>query len=757
MEEERAAEEAKVEEGMQGKLALAAACQPEVARYSSTSASSMFVQFVGVFMLNFLFESQAWNPFWWEAWFIYRDYGTAALIAYLPIAVVMDMLTNVLVAAALKWMILGKSTPGKHPLWGAYYWRWWFCNQLFKHVSTNVLPLIAETPLAGAFLRLFGAEVGRNVRVSVCKISDPDLVVLEDNATVGKQVRLATSAVMHGHLHLGPVRLGPDAAAGPGAVLSQQTEVPQGHAVMPLSTMPGWHGAVGAVAYQQAAQAEDASFRRRQGLLRACVGLPVVLLSHAAMYVPVIFVLQWFWSVCAACFGDSAFVAFSVLLAWVYVHPLWMSFVALVVAQKVLVVGPFRPSAGGRAAWSHWAELRKWLHARAVESHDFEEACEMWVNTEVLSSIYRLLGARVGRRVQIDHFRAVEHDCISIGDYAVFGSEVLFSCDARAPWIPEARRGNAAGYEPVTLGKGSNVLDHCVMMPGTTVGEKAVLGTCTLAAHRSFFRPLSISTGSQGGRALHLRDHVATEAAKALEDKAMCDVDNPWIWWRFNAVVALITMVFKPVPEALWVVTYFGVTAVWDPETGTLLELLLVTPLVYNIVCLAELLFVIVSKWLIIGRYKEGGFPFFGAYHMRWVAMTIVMGGAGALAEALDGTVFKAWVYRANGAKVGRNCYLSGLVVEYDLLSIGDDVAIGDGCDTTGHTVENMVIKLAATNIGNGAALCPTAFASPGTVLEDGAVLLENTQVLKGETVPAGEVWAGMPAARCEPRPPTAA
>mmetsp|Transcript_112111 Transcript_112111/g.322250 ORF Transcript_112111/g.322250 Transcript_112111/m.322250 type:complete len:153 (+) Transcript_112111:3-461(+) len=117
----------------------------------------------------------------------------------------------------------------------------------------------------------------------------------------------------------------------------------------------------------------------------------------------------------------------------------------------------------------------------------------------------------------------------------------------------------------------------------------------------------------------------------------------------------------------------------------------------------------------------------------------------------LRGTAFNAWFYRACGAKVGNNCYLSGLAVEFDLLEIGDDVAIGMHCDTTCHTVENMVIKLAPVRIESGACLCPFSFAMPGSVMEQDAVLLEHSQVLKGEAVPAGDVWAGTPAGKCQP------
>lgn len=64
-----------------------------------------------------------------------------------------------------------------------------------------------------------------------------------------------------------------------------------------------------------------------------------------------------------------------------------------------------------------------------------------------------------------------------------------------------------------------------------------------------------------------------------------------------------------------------------------------------------------------------------------------------------------------------------------------------------------MVIKLAPTVLEEGAAVCPHSMLMPGCVLGRGAMLLDNSQVLKGEAVPPGERWAGLPAMRCPAAP----
>ena len=65
----------------------------------------------------------------------------------------------------------------------------------------------------------------------------------------------------------------------------------------------------------------------------------------------------------------------------------------------------------------------------------------------------------------------------------------------------------------------------------------------------------------------------------------------------------------------------------------------------------------------------------------------------------------------------------------------------------TCHTVENMVIKLAKVCVERGGTMHSESVVMPGAVLEYGAVLKGNSQVLKGESVECCTVWAGLPAA----------
>lgn len=150
-------------------------------------------------------------------------------------------------------------------------------------------------------------------------------------------------------------------------------------------------------------------------------------------------------------------------------------------------------------------------------------------------------------------------------------------------------------------------------------------------------------------------------------------------------------------------------------------------------------------KWSMIGVFKEREVVFFGLNHFKWMVWLVASSTFEHL-EEFHGTALYSNFLRAMGARVGRDCTLFGFTLEFDLLSIGERAHVGDDCDNTCHTVESMVLKMVPVRLGPYSSMQRHSFVMPGAELGAGAVLLEESQVLKGEAVPAGEVWAGNPA-----------
>jgi non-ribosomal peptide synthetase-like protein len=179
---------------------------------------------------------------------------------------------------------------------------------------------------------------------------------------------------------------------------------------------------------------------------------------------------------------------------------------------------------------------------------------------------------------------------------------------------------------------------------------------------------------------------------------------------------------------------------------GLQLLIFSLVPVAYFLINVAMLLFVVACKWLLIRRYEEGDHPFYSSYHFRWMTMVALTRTVAPFLAQLRGTAFFSWYYRLMGAEVGRDCCLFSMTTEYDLTKIGDRSALGADCDISAHTVERMVIKLRRVEVGARCSIRDASVVMPGAAMEDGATLLELSQVLKGEIASAESVWAGLPA-----------
>jgi len=116
------------------------------------------------------------------------------------------------------------------------------------------------------------------------------------------------------------------------------------------------------------------------------------------------------------------------------------------------------------------------------------------------------------------------------------------------------------------------------------------------------------------------------------------------------------------------------------------------------------------------------------------------------LLAQVAGTWLSVAFLRAMGAHVGRRVCFFGHGFEYDLLHLGDEACIGPDCDVTAHTVENMVMKMEHVVFERGSSCMGGSVVMPGGQMEPWSTLIEHSQVLKGETVPDGCFFGGLPA-----------
>jgi amino acid adenylation domain-containing protein len=739
--------------------------------YSGSSFCVMFTQLFGVFLSVFTSEVALGLPMWFLGYAIWYYYGYNTLFLFLPFLEFVDTVFTLLLGALLK-RIFGRLPTGDYPLWSGVYLRWWFCRNITHDCLHGASEIFADTPAMNWCLRLYGAKIGKGCRIkNPAMTAEPDLVIMEDGVFLDLDAKVACSEIYGGRLWLDYTRIGKGAVIETGAKITGGSVISPGARVEAVevthgrsrrsnpndgsfqtagepgsasaSTKTSTGGAASDATSATSASNENAlstrtSYRQNPHTLVWMAGVVYMLVLKSIPFIFIILMLEDWYNFLYSSFPcsyqfagmDLAYFLFWISIPFLMRHGASFIYCVLVILQKKFIIGKFQEGqADGKG------HLRYWIHERSTRGHDWEEVVGPLINTELLTIIYRALGAKMGYRVQMDAVKVTEHDLLTVEDYAVFGSSVTVSCT------------DEIGVRfPVKVGKGANVLDHGTLLPGVMVGELAVLGSQTLARAHRYFPPDSISMGARNGDAITLRtgaSHALAPKDRADIDRAMTAVRSGRVWWMWNFKLILASILIYPLPEMTYCLAYLLIYAYFGDNEIIYYALFPAVAFVFQII---ETLLVIAFKWCCVGRYKDGSFPFFSSYHYRWMVMLNLQHAI--KDDWLQGSVFLNGLWRMMGANIGKNACMFGLATEYDLLTVGDYCSIGHGSDNTCHTVENMVIKLAPVKLEPYAQILDAGICMPGGVMKKGSLLLERSQVLKGETMPAQEVWEGLPAER---------
>lgn len=109
------------------------------------------------------------------------------------------------------------------------------------------------------------------------------------------------------------------------------------------------------------------------------------------------------------------------------------------------------------------------------------------INKKILRPrIWRMLGCKVGKNVMIGHAVRLDFgnaDLISIGDNVVISNNTTILCHKRD--MSDYSKGDIATklpfkYEPVTMEDNVQIGLNCTIMPGVTIGEGSIIGSCSL-------------------------------------------------------------------------------------------------------------------------------------------------------------------------------------------------------------------------------------------------------------------------------------
>jgi non-ribosomal peptide synthetase-like protein len=684
---------------------------------------------------------------WLAPFFVYHFFtgdpgdSIARAVVYSLGVFVLAQFCNFAVAVAGKRLLTGLLKAGRHPLWGAVYFRWWLAGKFCELPDVYQL---AGTPWMPLYLRALGARIGNDVMIDSISLGAPELLTVEDGASIGTFVNIENARVEGGELILGPVLLRRESVVDSYAVLEEGATVGEGARLCGQSALGSgreipagqiWEGAPAAASPQR-----DDPLPPRPRVSWARCWLMALFSAATALAVSILFFLPTF----------PAFM----MIDWLDAHT-WDIFdselnpleafglfflmaipaSALLAGLTMLVTAGLRRllprQAAGMASVHSLAFWRKRLMTLVLDNslHTLHG-----LYASVFAPVWlRLLGMQVGRHAEISTAEGMVPELLSLGDDSfIADGAMLGDEDVRGGWMI---------LKPTRIGHRSFVGNGAYVPDGAVVPEDVLIGVQTRAPRNEQLKPGQTWLGSPpmllparervGGfpESLTFRPSGRRRLGRGLVESLRIVLPLAFV---IAAGYLIVALVMPLADDDDWVAEIIGALALAGCLFGA-----------------ASFLLVVVLKWVLVGRYHPRAAPMWTPFVWISEAVTNLYESLAVpnFLDVLRGTPMLPWALRLLGVRIGRGVYLNTTdVTEFDCVRIGEGAELNAWCGPQTHLFEDRVMKIGLVEIG-----ARVTVGVRSTILYDAQVgddtrLGPLTLVAKGERLPAASRWEGSPA-----------
>ena len=103
-------------------------------------------------------------------------------------------------------------------------------------------------------------------------------------------------------------------------------------------------------------------------------------------------------------------------------------------------------------------------------------------------------------------------------------------------------------------------------------------------------------------------------------------------------------------------------------------------------------------------------------------------------------------VYLALGAKLGKNTFCSGTILDPVFTRAGDNTIIGEDSCLFAHAIEGIKLSHKKIVLGNNVTIGAKSILMAGVVVKDNSIVAAGSVVPKNTVIEENQVWAGNPA-----------
>ncbi|EHQ25701.1 Pls/PosA family non-ribosomal peptide synthetase [Mucilaginibacter paludis] len=658
--------------------------------------------------------------------------GYAVLMAIGLFCIIPPLFTALTIAS--KWLMLGKMKEGDYPLWGSYYFRWWFVKTMQRLVPVQFLN---GTPLYPKFLRLLGVTVAADAQLSSLTIGAEDLVTIGSDVSISSQVVLNNAFVEDGMLKLRSIHIGDHAYIGSSAVISGGAVMEEWSELQDLSHLPAgktikpgevWHGS-------------PAQFKEKKDIADLPQPLPVSASTrrkYAFIFMLVVFafpfiiLLPLIPTIIAVNKLDNAAPDYDFTYLWLV--PVFAAvYIVLFAAETILLTRILQHDIKpGKYPIYSLFYVRKWM-ADQLMSLCLIVLHPIFASVYV-STFFRLLGAKIGKNTEVSTASSVTHPLLEIGDEA-------FIADA------------------VTLGE-ADVRGQQLILEKTIINSSSFVGNSALIP-QGYELPGNMLVGvlSTPPSAQQLADETARDwfgsPAIAMPRR---QESNPYPSEltthpkkRRRLARGTVEFIRIILPESAIIcftvlfIAYAHDLVVDEP----LWKIVVLFPVYY--LCymgIPAFLLTLILKWVFIGKYTARQKPMWTWLVWRSEAITSTYEALAVpfLLEFLKGTPLLPFFLRLMGVKIGKRAWLNTTdFTEHDMITLGDDVALNDDCGPQTHLFEDRVMKIGPVKIGSRSSIGVRSIILYDSDIASDCNIDALSLVMKGETLSPSTDWIGSP------------
>jgi non-ribosomal peptide synthetase-like protein len=660
------------------------------------------------------------------------------MVSLIGVYMCINIATAAIVIGA-KWLVIGRTKPGRYPLWGVYYFRWWLVKRFLGLVH---IKWFQGSPIMRFYLMALGMRIGKDALIGEIEPGAVDLISIGAGASIGSNANFANARVDGNELVIGTIDIGSEVYIGSSCVIEENVVIEEGAELGDLTAIGGggragawevWDGSPGRkvrMVDRAALDPPSTASSARRGIMAVLYG--VLLLAIPPLGLLPIFPAFWVFDriddlIGTADFDRTLYMLSIPIMALPTAFVMVLITVGFIAACRWVILPRVRE---GTYSVHSWFYFRKWAVALATE-----------VTLETLSSLfatiymrawYRLMGAKIGKDAEISTNLSGRYDLVEIGEKCFIADEVILGDEEiRNGWIYVKR---------VKTGPRVFVGNSAVVPAGAEIPGGALIGIKSKPPANHLMQTGDTWFGSPP---------IKLPVRQKFDGGGATWTYEPPRWKKFAracfeaVTISLPIMLF--ISFGTWAVEWFSRSVLEGKYFEVLWQFLLASAGISLIMTLV----VVALKWITMGRYEPMVKPMWSWWAMRTEAVAVIYWGLAGrvLLDHLRGTPFLPWLMRLFGAKFGRGVFMDMTdITEFDCVSVGDYAALNDLCALQTHLYEDRVMKVGKVFVGNGVTVGAGSTVLYDTIVSDYARLGPLTLVMKGEQIPANSEWVGAPA-----------